>query len=109
MSDLHYATSHGFMLGTRQICDDRTAKDLSSSTPEDSASIDRSLSEGTIEDPTTPTAASASQQQLINQLKTKQRDQEKTIGTLKHKEVCPSDPALHDFVPFLRWNTRRLC
>lgn len=73
----------------RQISDERTAKDLSGSTPEDTASIERSQSEGTIEEPTTPTAASASQQQLINQLKTKQRDLEKTIGTLKHKEVCP--------------------
>jgi hypothetical protein len=27
-------------------------------------------------------------QQMISQMKTKQRDQEKIIGSLKHKEVC---------------------
>jgi hypothetical protein len=38
-------------------------------------------------------------QQLISQLKTKQRDQEKTIGSLKHKEVLLSSGG--SFPPWL--------
>lgn len=50
------------------------------------------------------------QQQQINQLKTKQREHEKTISTLKHKEVFLYFSILHYILYidiFYRWNMKK--
>jgi hypothetical protein len=87
---------------TRHVSNEGITKDPSGQTPEEIASIatERSRSESTTEDPSTAIAANTNQQQQINQLKTKQREQEKTIGTLKHKEVRPLFLSVFSVPPF---------